>query len=221
MLEIMIDARETKLINLFKNMDIKIETCQLPVGDIVLNADGKNILIERKTATDFIGSIYDGRLFDQAKRACSIKDAEVLYLIVGDFAKECRYRKINKMSVIGALNSLIFDYGIKTVFVTNNNWASIFVYNLAKKYNTKNNKKFITTLRKSASKYLSDDEKLLYILQGFPSIGPSTSKKLLEKYGSLNEIFKNDPENLNTGKKVKESLKLFWKKYDGDGIVSR
>lgn len=64
-----IDTRETKLIKLFneKYSDININIQQLDIADIHIINKYTNIVIERKTITDMLSSIKDGRYKEQKK----------------------------------------------------------------------------------------------------------------------------------------------------------
>lgn len=97
-LNLIIDNRETRLIDLIRtNTTIpeydKLKSCeieQLPVGDfhiIVPDAVTPLVIIERKTLTDFIGSISDGRYKEQLFRLKEYRDklgARIMYIIEGE-----------------------------------------------------------------------------------------------------------------------------------------
>jgi len=63
-LKVIIDNRERKLMKLLeeKYTNIKFETEQLDIADIVISED---VAIERKEGFDFVSSIMDNRLFEQ------------------------------------------------------------------------------------------------------------------------------------------------------------
>jgi ERCC4-type nuclease len=89
-MEIVIDNRENKVIDLFKSdeYDIKIET--LDIGDIIFRNNGQIILIiERKTINDLKASICDGRGKEQKARLlnCGISKDRIFYLIEGNIDK--------------------------------------------------------------------------------------------------------------------------------------
>jgi len=88
---IKIDFREHDLNTILIQSNVKIETCNLPIGDIVICDDtGKDILmIERKTLNDLASSICDGRYNEQSYRLnqCSLHNHAIFYLIEGDLRK--------------------------------------------------------------------------------------------------------------------------------------
>lgn len=86
MVSIKIDYREQELM---KHCEFEYEQSNLSIGDIYLVFDEKyEILVERKTATDFWHSITDGRYREQRSRLLEWKnDSEtrfIIYLIEGD-----------------------------------------------------------------------------------------------------------------------------------------
>ena len=63
-LRIVIDEREKKsgIPDLLKGIGISLEIKMLPVGDYIVAPE---TVVERKTISDLVSSIFDGRLFDQ------------------------------------------------------------------------------------------------------------------------------------------------------------
>ena len=59
---IQLDYREKALIEIFQKNDVSYETKNLLIGDINIKKDGnESIIIERKTLSDLLSSIKDGR----------------------------------------------------------------------------------------------------------------------------------------------------------------
>jgi crossover junction endonuclease MUS81 len=127
---ITLDTRETKLIELFKNAGIPIETANLPIGDIILKHvidirsdgnDNKDIerrityefIIERKCAQDMVASIKDGRykeqkirLLAECKNATPNRNIIIAYIIEGTPA-ELR-TPAEKIMLLGSIISSTF-----------------------------------------------------------------------------------------------------------------
>ena len=66
-LRLVVDEREKKsrIPDLLKAVGINVEVKTLPVGDYIVAPE---TIVERKTISDLISSIFDGRLFDQCNR---------------------------------------------------------------------------------------------------------------------------------------------------------
>ena len=89
---IKIDTRETALLHqilnqtttipVFKNIQIKSET--LPIGDIIISDETEDkIIIERKSVSDLLSSIKDGRYEEQSYRLNGLQhhNHNIVYLI--------------------------------------------------------------------------------------------------------------------------------------------
>ena len=65
-----------------------------------------------------------------------------------------------------------------------------------------------------SKKSLNKKERMQFILEGFPGIGPKTSKKLLKEFKSLKEIFNSPTEKIKgvIGKKA-DIFKLLDERY--------
>ena len=107
---LVIDYRENTLINLLQDKypDLSFITENLPVGDIFLRLDDKPLfIIERKTISDLVSSIKDGRYREQkARLKQTVPDNRILYLIEGKLPSiDCD--QINRVSYKSVYGSLI------------------------------------------------------------------------------------------------------------------
>lgn len=130
---IKVDIRENDLIqkinnliatvNSFKNIIIKTET--LPVGDIIICDDKEvnpglepveKLIIERKTITDLLASIKDGRYEEQSYRLNGLThhNHNIIYLVEGDVNKNSYFKSRNdneKQMAYSAMFSLNYYKG--------------------------------------------------------------------------------------------------------------
>ena len=122
---IKIDIRETALLQqiynqissvpLFKLIEVKSET--LPIGDIIIN-DGNDdkLIIERKSVSDLLSSIKDGRYEEQSYRLNGLNhhNHNIIYLIEGDINRPNRFKSdnhIEKLTMYSAMFSLNYYKG--------------------------------------------------------------------------------------------------------------
>ena len=122
---IKIDTREPDLLQhinhlqstipIFKNLVIKSET--LPIGDIII-ADNKEekLIIERKSVSDLLASIKDGRYEEQSYRLNGLNhhNHNIIYLIEGDVSKVNRFKgdnRVEKLTLYSAMFSLNYYKG--------------------------------------------------------------------------------------------------------------
>ena len=106
-----IDHREGKsaLAARLRQEGLTVEIVNLPVGDVQIS---DRILIERKGTRDFVDSLLDGRLLDQATRLVSAAPRAMLVLEGSDLFQ---HRAVHGQAIMGALATLTFDYGLPVV----------------------------------------------------------------------------------------------------------
>lgn len=87
-LRIVVDERERKsgIPDLLKAVGVNLEVKTLPIGDYIVAPE---TIVERKSVSDLISSIFDGRLFDQCDR---LKEnfAHPIILVEGDVNDSAR-----------------------------------------------------------------------------------------------------------------------------------
>lgn len=183
-----------------------IEFRELKVADYLVN----NIAIERKTISDFISSMINKRLTRQLEE---LQQYESKLLIIEGIEEQEIYSEENEggihpNAIRGFLLSIILKYRIPIIFTKNYEDTARFIAVLARK---KEKDSSLNVTKKSLNKR----ERLQFILEGFPGIGPKTAKKLLEKFRTLKEIVNAPAEELTKiiGKKA-EIFRLVEEKYE-------
>ena len=130
MIEIVVDIREHALIEKLKDLaatssgtttsPIKIETAALLLGDVLFRTDAINelILFERKSFTDLLASIKDGRYEEQSHRlihTSGMNMHNIIYVIEGIFST--LRNPADKKIILSAMTSLSYFKGF-SVFRT-------------------------------------------------------------------------------------------------------
>jgi len=224
MVDIIVDSRE-KFKEYFVSALIrggyKCKVEALPVGDFLIfnETPESSYLIERKEANDFLGSLegsknedgsyQSGRLWDQIKRMKESNIGNLRIVVEGDplkaFGQKFRRKKMSGSRIYGAYEG-IYKWGIPIVFVESRYQTTQYLKTIINRM-SKKKKEF--PLRTSAPHNMSLKEKKLYILQGFPNIGPKASKELLKRYKTLWNLFQNI-DNIDDipgiGEKTKEEI---------------
>jgi len=82
---IRIDFREKRsgIGEILTKIGIEVVNEKLSVGDYLI----ENVVVERKSASDFVQSIIDSRLFIQAKKMKKNGDSVPLFIVEGDIYK--------------------------------------------------------------------------------------------------------------------------------------
>lgn len=201
---VIVDRREEKstVPSLLMRRGLSVRFDMLEVGDYALTGD---ILIERKTVNDFISSILDGRLFDQALNLSKASNNPT-FIIEGDIKNGLIYFE-NVNAFWGALASLTYDFK-QTVFFTNSpEDTATLITVIAKRKKGKEEDIWVKPKRKKATL----NELQMLVLTSLPGVGPKTAKRLLKTLGSLREVFNAEPNVLSTVGRIpaERSLKIY------------
>ena len=166
--------------------EVELLVKRLPCGDY--SVDGW-LLIERKTVSDLLLSIVDGRLFRQAYKLS--QSAMAALLIVEGYFKE--NPALDRRAVLGALVSLTLTFGIPLLHAQSCQETVQLMLYAAKQH------QFIQHGIASRGGYhpRSLHKRQLYVLQGFPGVGPTLAKNLLQTFGSLSAVFDASEAELN------------------------
>lgn len=174
---------------------------QLAIGDYLTG----EIVAERKTAQDFQNSIIDGRMKRQIE---NIKRTQKPVIIV-EGRLEKNQERIHENALRGMIISIQIFHKVPLIHTINEKETADYLCLLAKE-----RKMGESTLRIVPPK-LTENERLQYILEGFPESGPITAKKLLKELKSIKNIIDADEETLEriVGKRGKEIARLVRKEY--------
>jgi len=176
-----------------KNANIKFE--KLEIADYII----QDIGIERKTFSDFLNSMINKRLLFQLQE---LRKYPKHFLIVEgfDYNYNPEQFKIHENAIRGMLLSTILDFNVPIIFTENEEDTANFLIIIAKKFEKS---KTPFSLRPTKSS-LSLKQQKQFILEGFPGIGPTSAKQLLENFDSLENIFTASKEQLRTITKLTE-----------------
>ncbi len=206
-IKIIIDYREkNSLVASYlvkENFDIEFK--ELKIGDYIV----KDTIIERKTISDFLSSMINGRLLKQLEE---LKQFENKLLIIEGLSKQEIYsddnEKINANAIRGFLLSIALKHKIPLLFTKDSEDSAKFMAVLSRK----KSKEIKLNARK---KTLDKKEQLQFIIEGFPGIGPKKSKELLEKFSTIQNIINAPLEDLEKilGKNAKNFIELIGRRY--------
>jgi len=208
------------IIPLFK--DIKIETLCLPIGDVLIfNEETKetDLIIERKSISDLLASIKDGRYEEQSYRLNGLKkhNHNIIYLIEGDINKMNRFKdnKMEKLTVYSAIFSLNYYKGFSVIRTFTIEESAIFICNsvikLSKERNGKkpfytahiineptetneikeeSDKDYIGVVKKVKKDNITADNIDEIMLCQIPGISAASAIAIMEKFKTLTNLLK-------------------------------
>lgn len=190
---IIIDTREKQSLitaNLVeKKANIRHE--KLDIGDYLI----EDTIIERKTFSDFVGSMLNKRLLEQLS---NIKKYPKHFLIIEGFYYHYNEFNVHENAIKGMLLSIAIDFKIPIIYTENEEDTAKFLILVAKRYEKP---KTQNTIRQTKTLKTLEEQKQ-FILEGFPGIGPVVAKTLLEKFKTLGNIF-------NVTEKELRKIKIF------------
>lgn len=120
--ELIIDYRESKLIEQFNIRQIQYTSENLDIGDIMIKSSlSPMLIIERKTISDLRSSICDGRLREQRCRllqASGLPPERIMYIIEGTFDSSTRLLKsdrkqLDNSTLLSSIINMTFRDNIK------------------------------------------------------------------------------------------------------------
>jgi DNA excision repair protein ERCC-4 len=205
-LRIVVDEREKKsgIPDLLRAIGINLEIKTLPIGDYIVAPE---TIVERKSISDLISSVFDGRLFDQCSR---LKDhfAHPVILMEGN-VDEIEQIVENPLVFYGAISSIAIDFKIPIVPTPSAaHTAKLLVSMCSRKEVSKG--PFLKKIRKS------DDltRQQLSVLCSLPGVGEKLATRMLERFGSpartlnasFGELSKVEGLGEARAKKIKQML---------------
>lgn len=185
---ILCDMRESRsgIIDQLRGMGVAIKVGDLETGDFVLSSD---MVVERKTAQDFVASILDGRLFNQTGRM-RLNFKKPIFLILGDVYGT--RTAITTEALDGALSFLVAIEGCSILYVKNEAAAAGLLYRLAK--HEQQGLGYDVAFRRG--KVPPGRGEALFVIEGVPGVGPSTSIKVLNHFRSVHAFMNASAEEL-------------------------
>ena len=168
---IIADQREKRIIEILKSLNVKVSVTQLSSADFIAG----NVAIERKTHSDFVSSIIDGRIFEQVKAI--EQDYGKAVVIVEGYSN----RKISSDALQAAIAYLVSNHNC-SIIQTKNEWetAKLIIW-FAKK--SKANESYFKVGKKSDKK-----KNMEALVASIPGISVKLAKRLLKKFKTIQAL---------------------------------
>jgi Fanconi anemia group M protein len=179
---------------LSENKEIDLIIKSLKIGDYLIGTT----IIERKTISDFIGSMISKRLLLQLNQMQ--KYNQKMLIIEGEFSSLFNKDvKVHSNAIRGMILYIINNH-CPIIFTKDYKDTAKYIIILAKQQLKKSHK---ITLHSKIPKTISEQKN--YIIESLPNIGPITAKKLLQKFKTIKNIFNAKEDELK---------EILGKKYD-------
>ena len=200
---IVIDDRETssKVVEVLSDMGAAIQLERLPHGDFAI---GDRILVERKTARDFVDTLIERDLLGQMKAMAEASTRPVLVIEGGDIYAQ---RDIHPNAIKGVLAALTVDMGVSLLYTRDAEDTAQMLFVLAKREESERGERKVHPHKS----YHSVKEEQEYIVSAFPEIGLRNARILLSHFGSVQKIVNASLDELVAVKGIgeKTAAKIF------------
>lgn len=199
------DVREEKsgIPAILESSGLLVIRRQLPIGDYIVS---DQVVVERKSAYDFAKSLFDGRLFDQARRM-SESYPLIVYIVEGDPGRIRRFASRQKQ-LYSAMVTLTIDYDARILISSGPQATAEIIEAIARRLQGGGGSRLVIHKKPK----LEDVEAWqLYVLQSFPQIGPKTAERILERFGTVERFCRATMAELSTvpglGEKKAENIR--------------
>ncbi len=206
--KVIIDYREKNSLipSELRSLGLEIELRELKVADYII----QGVAIERKTVSDFIASMKNRRLLKQLEELQQYQDKLLVVEGIDEQELYTDSEEITGMhpnSVRGFLLSILLKYKVPIIFTKDYQDTAKFLSVLSRK----KPREIPLNVNK---KNLSKKERVQFIIEGFPGIGPKTAVRLLKKFRTVKNIVNAPESELREviGKKA-EVFRLLEEKY--------
>ncbi len=182
-IRVLVDEREraSGIPEALRSMGILVEPRMLNVGDYVFSPE---CALERKSAADFVNSLYTGRLFDQAHRLSEAYENPVMLV-------EGRLRGLldtmhNPRVFWGALVTLCLSHHIHVFFTEDADQSAEFIFTLARQVRFSASR---GPVARGKPRLSTTRERQLYVVASLPGVGIKLADRMLSWSGSVRRVF--------------------------------
>jgi Fanconi anemia group M protein len=181
--------------------DVALTFAALPSADYILSDE---VAVERKTASDFVASILDRRLFGQTTRMKLLFPRAIL-MIEGDLAQVPH--SIDMQAIRGALAFLTVRAGITVLQLSDAAETAAMLRIMARHAQERMDQP--VSLREPRPQI--EELYAAYLVEGLPGVGPRRARMLLAHFGSPAAIMCASAEALAQAPGIgKKSAQRIW-----------
>ncbi len=164
-------------------LGVTVDFAQLKLGDYILSP---STAVERKSVRDFVSSLYDGRLFNQANEL-SRSFPNAFVLVEGDPAEISMISR-NPSSYYGAMAALTLTFNVKTIFTPSQADTALALSAMAGRLR-KGGGPPPSVIYQPPLKSVELHKEQMYMVASLPGVGPNLARRLLERFGTPRGVF--------------------------------
>ncbi len=178
------DYREKEVISNLRELGAEVNEMNLEIGDFIAS---DKIVFERKQHSDFVSSIIDGRIFEQAENLKK-NFSKPIVIIEGNSNRE-----ITDNALKATIASLLTNYEISLISTKNTHDTAKLIFWTAKKEQEENKNSVVFKVGKKPKSVKRLQEE---IVASIPGISAVLSKRLLKHFGSVEKTFSASEQEL-------------------------
>ena len=190
-----VDSREAaavpKIVEALRKNGVEVEVKPLPC-DYAIEVEG-GWAIERKTPTDLAGSIRSGRLWKELEKLKLVEGLRPILLVEGSLALIEKFTKWNPTSIIGVVNSVLFDWGVDVVFLPSRKWTVAYLTQLAKSAEAEKKRPHPLKMKEKAERL---EDYAVMVVESLPGVSAVKARALLRHFKTLRRLFNASVEEL-------------------------
>jgi ERCC4-type nuclease len=206
-MRIIADCHEpAEILNLLRLADgvdgsaVEIEAGSLDVGDYLI---GPGAAVERKAGGDFVASLLDGRMAEQAAKLRATYD-KVVWIIEGN--PYDGHIALEPKVITGAISHLAVVEGATVLRTQSPQETADLLLSMAKRLQDGRRDLVLRPSKPADPRLLAE-----YIVSGLPRIGRAKARALLERFGSVRGVFTADVADIAAihgfGRKTAEAIR--------------
>lgn len=184
-----------------ESIDHPFTTENLPIGDFIVEADDpvswgpyedcEGFIVERKEWSDFVSSYRSGHFMNQLRRMMEQPYIPVL-LLEGNRSDAIRFCNSDQRECRRMLTSVIVNWQVQ-VAPSANPKDSVLVL---RDFDDWIGSESTTPHSVRPTEKVPAEDRPQYIVEGLPSVGPTTAKALLAEFDNVRDIFTATPDDL-------------------------
>lgn len=215
-MKVIADHREgsSSVIREMYRLDLEVEMQQLDVGDYIVS---DRVGIERKTVSDFLSSLIDGRLLGQARDLAESFDRPLMIIEGNGLYVE---RDIHPNAIRGALACITVDYQLPVLSTNDEKETAGIIASIAGREQDDSRSEIPVRCQR---KTLSLPESQRFVVEGLPGVSAVLTKRLLNHFGSVEDVMKASKEDLKEvhgigEEKAKEIRRILKAEYEEECV---
>lgn len=160
---------------------------ELTCGDYIITGPEDGVIVERKEWTDLVQSYRSGKLYQQLRMCKEQDDYRVILLIEGSRGNAVRYANSSHHEMRRFLTSFVSNESDIQILISQSYQETIKIIQDLDEW-IGDDRERVHSVREDTAK-VPDTHRPRFIIEGFEGIGPKTAKRILDHFGTVEDVF--------------------------------